>query len=185
MATKDGKSYQCIQDALSTEFRWVSELLMHYAYLDSYFPVVWCQLRYFVKQVQNTFDSKKTLRLKREDADLKRLELWISNDVEKRAWDSSKHLLHRINGTLNTRSLPQVVFFVKLYIYVCVCVLLCPSMISSVHWGLKKAVKWTVSLSARKALHHNNPVPSMSTGQKQNRYLNDLSLDGDMFCISC
>ena len=93
--------------------------------------------RYFVKQVQNIFDSKKTLRLKREDADLKRLELWISNEVEKRAWDSSKHLLHRINGTLNTRSLPQVVFFVKLYIYVCVCIALSLNDIVRALWFQK------------------------------------------------
>ena len=60
----------------------------------------------------------------------------------------------------------KLYFLVQLYIYICVCVLLCPSMIMSAHCCFKKVIRWSVSLSAHKPMHQNNPVPSMSTGKK-------------------
>ena len=45
--------------------------------------------RFFAKYLTNLFASKQHLRLKREEADLKRLELWLSHEREKRGWDSA------------------------------------------------------------------------------------------------
>ena len=44
--------------------------------------------RFFAIYLRNLFGGKKHLRLKREEADLKKLKLWISNEIEKRSWDS-------------------------------------------------------------------------------------------------
>ena len=44
--------------------------------------------RFFAKYMQNLFDGKHHLRLRREEAELKKLELWLSQEREKRGWDS-------------------------------------------------------------------------------------------------
>ena len=44
--------------------------------------------RFFAKYMQKLFDGKRHLRLRREGADLKKLELWLSQEHEKRGWDS-------------------------------------------------------------------------------------------------
>ena len=44
--------------------------------------------RYFAKYLQNLFANKQHLRIRREEADLRRLKLWLSQEREKRGWDS-------------------------------------------------------------------------------------------------
>lgn len=43
--------------------------------------------RFLAKHLQNIFASKQHLRTRREEADLKRLECWLSQEREKREWD--------------------------------------------------------------------------------------------------
>ena len=44
--------------------------------------------RYFAKYLQNLFANKQHLRIRREEVDLRRLKLWLSQEREKRGWDS-------------------------------------------------------------------------------------------------
>ena len=46
--------------------------------------------RFFAKYLQNLFPGKQHLRIRRETIDLKGLELWLSNEREKREWDLVK-----------------------------------------------------------------------------------------------
>ena len=46
--------------------------------------------RFFAEYLQNLFASKQHLRSKRENADLKRLDQWLSLEREKREWDSPR-----------------------------------------------------------------------------------------------
>ena len=44
--------------------------------------------RFFAKYLQNLYASKQVLRIRREEADLRKLELWLSQEREKMGWDA-------------------------------------------------------------------------------------------------
>ena len=49
--------------------------------------------RFFAKYLQNLFAGKQQLRI-RQEVDLKRLELWLSQEREKRGWISEDSSFH-------------------------------------------------------------------------------------------